>query len=703
MDGCSAVRRNLCEANLIFPFHIKEFSGEYKLEMSEPQVQTEPALPPSNPPAEAPPAGEEKVVVQEEAPENGKEAPESPAEPKILLDVDEKEIPLCPKTNIQASNFFLGDNTKYAVHCVLCSNSREEVRRMPQLNLSLSLVLNEKLAEQLFDEQKFRDGNWEGKVDEILDDFKTHFEKQCTSLREMMIERLQNESHEFMLKKIKSFLDQARSDYKAEPRDFSKLQELCSTFNDFLLLKKSDEVATAEQEVEAFKKYFGSMKKTMELNFKYLNTKIEGRGTEEAMSKSRTAEAPVMSFAKPMETSVVVNSTMPVNYGYQAPTQVRASVPTRTRGGTPTQMRPTTPNRVISSPNTGFFDNIVPNNGVSSYTNVPRPAYQNNVHTEVMTSSRPVSKSQQHVEVRGVSPGLRTIKKVRVSQRAGTPTNVKVIRKSANTSEVYARPTQTVQRNNSRNVSPSYTETVTHVNGMRVIRRSISASNRGSHVRQPQRVRQPMAPAPSFNAVDEVLQSSTILVSPAAKSFIKSQLFSSPVGFVLLYRSSQHGLSAAAFHSHVDNKGPTLNVFRARETGAVFGGFNDKTWLSTENGECLGSDESFLFSVDKRIKHELIGTNNHNAIGCYGKHGPVFGKFSSLVNNKFYYNYDLFISLSSGGGDPTPSSSALGKTYRLPEGVAPDSNEARAFLANCVSFTVDEVEVYGVVPKRGYN
>jgi hypothetical protein len=626
---------------------------------SEPQVQEVPVDPTKEPQPQ-----------DQSAPENPPK--EEPKEPKILLEIDEKNVPLCPKTNIQASNFFLGDNSKYAVHCVLCTNTRDEIRRMPQLNLSLSLVLNEKLADQLFDEKQFQDSNWEGQVDDILTDFRSHIDDQMKSLKEMMLERLQNESHEFMLKKIKSFLDQARTEYKEEPKDFNKLQELCSTFNDFLLLKKSDEVATAEQEIKSFKKYFDSMKKTLELNFKYLNSKIDGK--HEEMTKSRTTEIPVNSFSRPMETSVVVNSTMPVNYGYQAPTQIRQ----------------TTPNRVIASNDGGFFENITPQNGVHSYTNVIRPS-QPRVQQEMVTNAQPFSKSQQNVEVRGVSPGLRTIKKVRVSQRSGTPTNVRVIRKSANAD---SKP---VQRIVSRNASP-YTETVSHVNGMKIIRRSISARN--SQVK-PGKVTPPQPPAPSFNAVEEILNSSSILTSPASRNFVKSQLFSAPMGLVLLYRGSQHGLNPQNFHSRVDNKGPTLSIFRARETGAVFGGYNDKTWLSTENGECLQSDGSFLFSVDKRTKHTLIGSNNHNAIGCYGKHGPVFGKFSSLMNNKFYYNYDLFISLGNNGS--APSSSALGKTYKLPEGVNVDSTEARSFLANAISFTIDEIEVYGIVPKRTYN
>ena len=660
----------------------------------EPQTNIE-TIAPSNPPVEEILIENNETPLEpqpeiNESPEE-EEKPEEEAEPAILLDIDDKNVPLCPKTQIQASNFFLGDSSKYAVHCVLCTNSREEIRRMPQLNLSLSLVLNEKLAEQLFDETKFKQNNWEGQVDNILSDFRSHFDEQCKSFKEQMMERLQNESHEFMLKKIKSFLDQARDEYKTNPNDFVKLQELCSTFNDFLLLKKSDEVATAEDEMKSFAKHFNSMKKTMELNFKYLKTKIDNKQENDTMSKSRITEVPVSTFPRQMETSVVVNSTMPVNYGYNAPTPIK----------------PNTPNKVIvSTHDNGFFDNITPQNGIHSYTNVVRPT-QNYTQTETFTSSKPHAQSQQTVDVRGVSPGLRTIKKVRVSQRAGTPNNVKIIRKSINAE----RQMNHITRNTtSRNVSP-YTETVSHVNGMKVIRRSISASNRTSHTRPGQnnsRIRTPVqivspTPTPSFNIVDEILNSSTVLTSPAARSYVKSGLFHSPVKFTLLYRGSQDGMNAINFHSKVDNAGPTLTVLRANETGAVFGGYNDKTWLSTENGESIPSDSSFLFSVDKRTKHELLGTNNHNAIGCYGKHGPVFGKFSNLINNKFYYNYDLFVSLGGISEQNPPSSSALGKTYKLPEGIHPDSNEAKTFLANASHFTIGEIEVYGISPKNRYN
>lgn len=258
-----------------------------------------------------------------------KQKPEKEAEPeKELLEVDEKGALVCPVRGIEASNYFLGEGVPNAVNCVLCAGENTTLQRYPQLNISLSLVLNEKLANQLFDEKKFESEDYEGKVDEMINSFKAEFESHCEKLRKAMIERIQNESHEYMLKKIRSFLDKARKDYRNNPRDADCLKELCSTFNDFLLLKKSDEVVTAAQEIETFKGFFDQMNRTIGVNFKYLHAKVANEVAVAGDDLRRTQsnnERMVSSNirTRPVENSVVVNSTRPVNYSYTSPTQIR--------------------------------------------------------------------------------------------------------------------------------------------------------------------------------------------------------------------------------------------------------------------------------------------------------------------------------------------------------------------------------------------
>ena len=657
------------------------------------------------------------------------EAPKEVVPPRMQLELDDRNLPICPKSKIQASDFFLGDESEFAVHCVLCSKDRVDVRRMPDQNINLSLVLNEKLADQLFNEKEFQEGHYETKIDNIIKDFKDTFEENCKNLKEQIMNRLANESHEFMLKKVKKFLDKARGEYKADPADFKKLQELCTTFNDFLLLKKSDEVSTASTEVANFEQIFKNMKRTLEVNFKYLKNKIEGNDDaklqlKRSISRSETIKS---SLPRKMETSVVVNAS---NYPVQTPRKligqnqdisrsetIKMSLPRKMEtsvivNASNNPVQTPTRNQVVQSNDT-FFDNMPGSYGLNNsrpvvYANGERPK-----------SSYSIQRNEHN---RSVSPGLRTIKKVRKSQTSGLPRSREPIRTTTEPTENVRKTL--IQTGNGvhspvRPSSPSYTETVSHINGVKVIRRSISSSSRRS---QPRPISDQQVAgkknvvqftskgtfsdlqntAPTFSSVDDALNKSQILSSPASKSFVKNELFPQPVSLNLLYSGARDGMSNEMFHTKSDQAGPTLCLFTAKETGAVFGGYNDRIWFKSDSGECLPSSQSFLFSVDKRSKHVLSGTNNQNAICCYANHGPVFGKSSSFIDNQSYYLYDLFVNIGSENGG-IPCSSSMGNTFSLPSGISPGSKEARMFLAGATSFTISQIEVYAVTPKRGFN
>lgn len=281
---------------------------------------------------------------------------------------------------------------------------------------------------------------------------------------------------------------------------------------------------------------------------------------------------------------------------------------------------------------------------------------------------------------------MRTIKKIRVSQRSGTPTQIR----SQNDKEYNEIKQRTIVTANQQRGRPQeeWVETVTHVNGMKVIRRSrsISANRRVPQKKSP--------PPPSFPNVGDDIQKSALLNTEDSQNFVKSGLFGVPVNFKLLYRGSRDGISPQTFHQKCDNQGATLTVLRSGEKGTIFGGFNDKTWISSENGQSISSNEAFLFSLDQRIKFGLTGQNNENSICCYAQSGPAFGKSSSFVSGKVYYSHDLLVNL--GGDAGNYSSSNLGKTFALPEGMVEGSAEAKALLAGDNYFTIDEIEVYQV-------
>jgi hypothetical protein len=89
--------------------------------------------------------------------------------------------------------------------------------------------------------------------------------------------------------------------------------------------------------------------------------------------------------------------------------------------------------------------------------------------------------------------------------------------------------------------------------------------------------------------------------------------------FELLYRGSRDGFTNEAFHSRCDNKGPTLFVVKL-ENNRRIGGFASQSWHN-KGGESIVDNNSFLFSLDNKIKYGLKVKNE----------GSLYGQDSSSV------------------------------------------------------------------------
>ncbi|MFO0005808.1 MAG: TLD domain-containing protein [bacterium] len=61
----------------------------------------------------------------------------------------------------------------------------------------------------------------------------------------------------------------------------------------------------------------------------------------------------------------------------------------------------------------------------------------------------------------------------------------------------------------------------------------------------------------------------------------------------LLYKSTLHGFSSAAFHSRCDNQGPTVSLILS-DKNRTFGGYAQVSWES-KNMSISGSGKSFVF------------------------------------------------------------------------------------------------------------
>ena len=73
---------------------------------------------------------------------------------------------------------------------------------------------------------------------------------------------------------------------------------------------------------------------------------------------------------------------------------------------------------------------------------------------------------------------------------------------------------------------------------------------------------------------------STILSAEHKQVFVndwlKEKLKSGQSDFVLIYRASRDGWSSTDFHTHCDNKGPTVSV--VKRGNYIFGGYTEQSW-----------------------------------------------------------------------------------------------------------------------------
>jgi hypothetical protein len=192
----------------------------------------------------------------------------------------------------------------------------------------------------------------------------------------------------------------------------------------------------------------------------------------------------------------------------------------------------------------------------------------------------------------------------------------------------------------------------------------------------------------------------------------------------LLYRASEHGFTAQAFHSKCDNVANTLTVVKTTK-GYIFGGFAqqplrytnyDYNYYPTQSNICYIPDSSaFIFSLINKesspIKMKIIAPQY--AIACAANNGPTFGAgpdfciFASKehqnpkLRRKMLYvkSHGLFNEEDNQSeneeripNQPT-SHSNFGSTYQHPA-YSHGTTEAKCFLAGSDDFQVYEVEVF---------
>lgn len=155
----------------------------------------------------------------------------------------------------------------------------------------------------------------------------------------------------------------------------------------------------------------------------------------------------------------------------------------------------------------------------------------------------------------------------------------------------------------------------------------------------------------------------------------------------LIYRGSRDGFGAKKFHEKCDGNSvdehPTLTLFKAKESGFIFGGFTNESWFSSEMRH-KEDPKAFIFSLTNRDNRpcKMKTSNPAESICCLPKNGPIFG--SGLGPG------DIII---ADNANVERSFSYLGRIYKHSNYIL-GSIEANDFLAGSCEFKLEEIEVF---------
>ncbi|KAJ5079425.1 pep-cterm sorting domain-containing protein [Anaeramoeba ignava] len=162
------------------------------------------------------------------------------------------------------------------------------------------------------------------------------------------------------------------------------------------------------------------------------------------------------------------------------------------------------------------------------------------------------------------------------------------------------------------------------------------------------------------------------------------------------FSAKKKGFNCKKWHDKCDNKGKTLIIIKTTEN-YIFGGFtsigftNDKSkWRWCDRKFSWGyipDSKSFIFSLrnnkNNRNPHKfpIKKDQEKNAIYYHPNYGPIFGM--GITGD-----LEFLDSLEYG-------KSNFGSSYKLPNEIEYDTNEAKSYLAGSFnSWKVDEIEIY---------
>ncbi|CDW89660.1 UNKNOWN [Stylonychia lemnae] len=146
----------------------------------------------------------------------------------------------------------------------------------------------------------------------------------------------------------------------------------------------------------------------------------------------------------------------------------------------------------------------------------------------------------------------------------------------------------------------------------------------------------------------------------------------------LLYKGTRDTFNSSKMHEMINDKGPIVGIIKSQHD-QVFGGYSSVGWKNA--GDWTRDENAFLFSLTKKTKHEQYQQ----------KEQALYFAASYML----WFSYDML--LYSNCDSNTSSSSSLGTTYKLPDGIVQGSVEGQNYLAGSSNYSVKEIEIYRVI------
>lgn len=144
----------------------------------------------------------------------------------------------------------------------------------------------------------------------------------------------------------------------------------------------------------------------------------------------------------------------------------------------------------------------------------------------------------------------------------------------------------------------------------------------------------------------------------------------------LIYKASRDGFGANIFHSHCDNKGPTITIIQSNNN-YLFGAYTSFVWTSA-GGSYQNDKTAFLFTLTNPhnispTKYMIKSGNEGNAVYHHSGYGPTFG------------GHDIHIANNS-----NTSNSSIGFSHSYVD----TTGKGNSTFTGASSFLVSDIEVF---------